>query len=80
MADDVLGRYTMALYFSIMTLTTVGYGDMHAYTFGEHWVVIVMMLVGGVIWAYLIGVLTGIVTNLDVRGTTYKQVPGQTVG
>jgi hypothetical protein len=74
MADNVLGLYTMALYFSIMTLTTVGYGDMHAYTFEEHWVVIGMMLVGGVIWAYLIGVLTGIVTSLDVRGTTYKQV------
>jgi hypothetical protein len=32
------------------------------------------MLVGGIVWAYMIGVLTSIVTNLDRHGTRFKQV------
>ena len=57
-----------------MTLTTVGYGDITPVSQSEHIVCILFMLVGGVTWAYLIGVLTSIVTNLDRHGTRFKQV------
>ena len=52
----------------------VGYGDIHPITELEHYVCILFMLLGGVTWAYLIGVLTSIVTNLDRHGTYFKQV------
>ena len=52
----------------------MGYGDIHPITQVEHYVCIVFMLIGGVVWAYLIGVLTSIVTSLDRHGTNFKQV------
>lgn len=55
-------------------LSKVGYGDIHPVNYAEHVVCIGMMLVGGVVWAYLIGVLTAIVTNLDRHGNRYKTV------
>ena len=36
--------------------------------------IIIQVIVGGVTWAYLIGVLTSIVTNLDPHGTRFRQV------
>mmetsp|Transcript_6484 Transcript_6484/g.7871 ORF Transcript_6484/g.7871 Transcript_6484/m.7871 type:complete len:918 (-) Transcript_6484:222-2975(-) len=74
LVDDPYGQYIMSIYFAVMTLTTVGYGDIHPTNGTEHVVCIFFMLVGGVTWAYLIGILTSIVTNLDRQGTTFKQV------
>lgn len=72
--QDAYGQYLLAIYFATMTLTTVGYGDIHPTNGPEHIVCILFMLVGGVTWAYLIGILTSIVTNLDRQGTNFKQV------
>eukprot|EP00614_Pseudopedinella_elastica_P024677 CAMPEP_0172644748 /NCGR_PEP_ID=MMETSP1068-20121228/239373_1 /TAXON_ID=35684 /ORGANISM="Pseudopedinella elastica, Strain CCMP716" /LENGTH=1322 /DNA_ID=CAMNT_0013458959 /DNA_START=70 /DNA_END=4040 /DNA_ORIENTATION=- len=74
MLESASGQYIAAAYFAVMTLTTVGYGDIHPITELEHYVCILFMLLGGVTWAYLIGVLTSIVTNLDRHGTYFKQV------
>jgi hypothetical protein len=74
MIDSPYGLYVLSLYFSVMTLCTVGYGDIHPITFAEHIVCIIMMLVGGIVWAYLIGCLTAIVSNLDRHGNRFKQV------
>ena len=74
MAHDPVGQYVASAYFAVMTLTTVGYGDIHPVTVLEHVVCIIFMLIGGVTWAYLIGLLTSIVTNLDRHGSRFKQV------
>jgi type III secretory pathway component EscS len=73
-AHSAYGLYLTSLYFSAMTITTVGYGDIHPLSNNEHVVCILMMLLGGIIWAYVIGVLTAIVSNLDQHGTHFKQV------
>lgn len=49
-------------------------GGRRKVSFDEHLLCIAHMLVGGVVWAYLIGVLTSIVTSLDRHGNNFKQV------
>ncbi|CBI23771.3 unnamed protein product, partial [Vitis vinifera] len=58
-------RYISALYWSITTMTTVGYGDMHAVNTMEMIFIIFYMLFNLGLTAYLIGNMT----NLVVEGT-----------
>lgn len=53
-------KYVTALYWSFMTMTTVGYGDIHARTMLEKSVSIVAMLVGGFVFGLMIGSLSDI--------------------
>lgn len=57
--------YTYSMYWSIVTLTTVGYGDLHAENTGEVFNMFYMLVNIGLI-AYLIGNMT----NLIVHGAT----------
>ncbi|KAA8545512.1 hypothetical protein F0562_020296 [Nyssa sinensis] len=58
-------RYISALYWSITTMTTVGYGDLHAVNTMEMIFIILYMLFNLGLTAYLIGNMT----NLVVEGT-----------
>ncbi|KAK1399981.1 Potassium channel [Heracleum sosnowskyi] len=59
-------RYVTSMYWSITTLTTVGYGDLHAQNTGEMIYDIFYMLFNLGLTAYLIGNMT----NLVVHGTS----------
>ncbi|XVE93242.1 hypothetical protein REPUB_Repub01dG0173500 [Reevesia pubescens] len=58
-------RYISALYWSITTMTTVGYGDLHAVNTVEMIFIILYMLFNLGLTAYIIGNMT----NLVVEGT-----------
>jgi len=58
-------RYISAIYWSITTMTTVGYGDLHAVNTMEMIFIIFYMLFNLGLTAYLIGNMT----NLVVEGT-----------
>jgi len=58
-------QYLLSLYFSIMTLTTVGYGDVGPKNLSEYALLVFAMLLGGFLWAYIIGAVCGTVANLD---------------
>ncbi|XP_071689648.1 potassium channel AKT1-like [Rutidosis leptorrhynchoides] len=65
--EDSLGvRYVTSIYWSITTLTTVGYGDLHAQNRREMVFVICYMLFNLGLTSYLIGNMT----NLVVHGTS----------
>lgn len=53
--------YVVALYWSVMTITTTGYGDINPTRHSEYIICTVSMLAGGVLWAYVIGVTCSIV-------------------
>lgn len=55
---DPLDMYSYALYFVVMTITSVGYGDITATAFNptEQFVMVAIMLCTGMLWGYLIGI------------------------
>lgn len=54
-----------ALYWSIASLTTIGYGDVVASTPGERLCAVIVMVIGASMYAYTVGVASSIVSNLD---------------
>lgn len=52
-----LCRYIWSLYWSITTLATVGYGDLHAYGPIEAGFILIYMLFGLILNAYILGEL-----------------------
>ena len=65
--------YLASLHFAVMTLTTVGYGDVSPQTPAEYVVCIALMLFSGIMWAYILGSLTAILSSMDPHGTYFKQ-------
>jgi len=61
----VMKIYLGAFYYSLTTMTTVGYGDVHPYSNLERIVAMFLMLNGGFMYAYIVSSLTSIVTMED---------------
>ena len=63
--------YIAAFYFAVATLTSIGYGDLHAQLRNpsEQLINAILMLFGGTYWAYVIGELCAIIhaRNPDAR-------------
>jgi len=73
--DEAMRRYIASLYWAMMTITSIGYGDIAA-TPGnalEQAVGVVLMLSGGMIWGTVIAVFCGVLTNMDPKGTEFKR-------
>ena len=67
----------IAFYWSITTLTTIGYGDIVPQSQEEYVLVLIGMLFGATTWAYVIGSITLIVSTLDVEAVRQGQLLDQ---
>eukprot|EP00928_Gymnodinium_smaydae_P008383 TRINITY_DN13056_c0_g2_i1.p1 TRINITY_DN13056_c0_g2~~TRINITY_DN13056_c0_g2_i1.p1 ORF type:complete len:800 (+),score=156.66 TRINITY_DN13056_c0_g2_i1:90-2489(+) len=72
-AEDPFCVYVIAFYWSIMTLTSVGYGDVSPQNKMEYIVAICCMVVGGYVWAYIVGAIVSILSNIDPHSVLFKQ-------
>jgi voltage-gated potassium channel len=59
--------YALALYWSVTTITTVGYGDIGPDNAAERIYCILVMMIGVFLYSYTIGALSNLLTNLDRR-------------
>lgn len=66
-------QYVAALYWAVMTITTIGYGDVSPATDPERWYAVLAMLFGGSVYAYIIGSVCGIVASIDEIETHFHQ-------
>ena len=67
-------EYSAALYFSIKTLTSVGYGDLVPVTPSERYFACFLMILGAYFFGYIVGSITAILTARNERETHFFQL------
>ena len=67
--------WAAAVYWAVMTITSIGYGDLPAtpYNAGEMWVCTTLMLLGGGIWGYVIGTFVSVIANLGPATREFRR-------
>merc|ERR1719359_141064 len=65
--------YLAALHFSVMTITSIGYGDITPTRKEEYILCILCQLLGGLTWAYVIGSICGIIANSNPMRVAFEQ-------
>ena len=64
---DISFQYTIAIYWALQTLTTVGFGDITIKTPFERMVAVSWMVIGVALYSYAIGTLTNVIERMDAE-------------
>lgn len=67
----VWAEYLVALYWSMTTITTVGYGDISPVSDGERVFTLTAMVVGGGFYGYVVGSICAMVSTSDLNTTAF---------
>lgn len=76
-ATKPISMYTTALYLSVMTISTVGYGDVTPQTEAERMYLIFAMLIGASVYAYVVGSICSIIASMNMRETEFQELMDQ---
>lgn len=74
---NTFDSYIASWYFSVMTMSTIGYGDISPVTSAERIVACIMMLVGAGIYAYVVGSITSTVQTMEAGTRRYQELMDQ---
>jgi potassium voltage-gated channel Eag-related subfamily H protein 7 len=66
--------YVVALYWAVMTMSTIGYGDVGAVTTAERITATFGMFIGSSIFAYIVGAVTSTVATMGARQTEFYEL------
>jgi voltage-gated potassium channel len=72
-ALDPASQYIRSLYWTIATITTVGYGDITPGHTAEYAVALVVMITGASLYAFLIGSIASLLSNLNASQNRHKK-------
>ena len=68
---DMLTQYIRSLYWTVTTMTTVGYGDITPHLNYEYVFTIIVMIMGASMYAFIIGNIASLISSLDVQKATF---------
>jgi hypothetical protein len=66
-------RYILSLFWAVQTITSIGYGNIVPVTSTEWFVACILMLLSGIMWAYIIGGLVGVTAAMNARSEIYRE-------
>lgn len=66
-------KYAAALYWALVTITTIGYGDVVPANTGERIFLLFTMLLGTSVFAYVVGSVCGIVAAMDRQANAFHE-------
>ena len=69
---SIADMYVLALYWAIMTITTIGYGDIPSGTTSERMVAITSMIIGAGLFSYVVGTMTSLIQGLDISTRAFE--------
>jgi hypothetical protein len=72
-ALDPADQYIRSLYWTIATITTVGYGDITPGHTAEYAVALIVMITGASLYAFLIGSVASLLSNLNASQNRHKK-------
>ena len=71
-AGDANTQYIRSLYWTITTMTTVGYGDITPLRNIEYIFTMIVMILGASMYAFIIGNIASLVSNIDSSKAAYR--------
>ncbi len=64
--------YLEAFYWTVTTLTTIGYGDITPIYPVQYFYVIIVMLIGAALYGFIIGNIANIISNIDIAKSQFR--------
>jgi len=65
--------YVASIYWAVMTITSIGYGDIVPVTYLEYIACSICMMLSSILWAYIIGAACAVMSKLDPEQTEFEQ-------
>lgn len=70
---DAYTLYTVSFYFSVYTITSIGFGDITAANADEYLVCSIMMMAGAFLFAYFLGNACSLISQMNPHAVAYQQ-------
>ena len=71
--DNDIDRYALSLFWSIQSVTSIGYGNIVPVTRLEYYFANILMLGQGLYWAFTIGNIVSVVRHMNSNDQQYKR-------